>query len=197
MTPAKAPAPEDSALPADNAEPAAPRLLRSYRPFEGRLINLRVDTVAAADGRTSTREVVEHPGAVLLLALDSEDNIFLVRQYRHPVGRSLLELPAGTLEEGEEPEACAQRELREETGFRSGRLEPLGGMFMTPGYCNEYIHLFLATDLEESPLDTGDEEDIRTLRLPLAEALRLVESGEIEDAKTIAALLLLARRRGT
>jgi ADP-ribose pyrophosphatase len=170
--------------------------VQSRRAFEGRLINLRVDTVATADGRISTREVVEHPGAVLLLALDNEDNVILVRQYRQPVGRAMLELPAGTLDEGEDPEACAQRELREETGFRSGRLQRLGGMFMTPGYCSEYIHLFLATDLEESPLDTGDEEDIRMLRLPLTEALRMVESGDMQDAKSIAALLLLARHRG-
>jgi len=118
-----------------------------------------------------------------------------VRQYRHPVGKRLCELPAGTLDEGEDPTACAERELREETGFRPRSLERLGGFFLSPGYCNEYIHVFLATDLEESPLDTGDEDDLRALRLPLPEALRMVESGEIEDAKSIAALLLLARRR--
>ena len=143
------------------------------------------------------REVVEHRGAVLLIALDDDDNVFMVRQYRHPVGRVLLELPAGTIDEGEQPEVCAVRELREETGFRPRSLESLGGFFLSPGYSNEYIHLFLATGLEEAPLDTGDEEDLRALRIPFDEALRLVDSGEIRDAKSIAALLLFARRRAS
>ena len=182
-------------MPADDPEPLAPRLLRSERVFEGRLIKVRVDTVATAAGGSETREVVEHPSAVLLVALDEEDNVFFVRQYRHPVDRVLLELPAGTIDPGEKPESCAVRELREETGFRPRTLQPLGGFFLSPGYCNEYIYVFLCTDLEESPLDTGDEDDIRALRLPLAEAFRLVETGEIEDAKSIAALALLRRRR--
>ena len=101
------------------------------------------------------REVVEHRGAVLLIALDDYDNVFMVRQYRHPVGRVLLELPAGTIDEGEQPEVCAVRELREETGFRPRSLESLGGFFLSPGYSNEYIHLFLATGVEEAPLEHG------------------------------------------
>jgi len=182
-------------LPDDNSDPAPPRLLESRRVFTGRLINVRLDTVTTADGSDGVREVVEHPGAVLIVALDGEDNLLLVRQYRHPVGKRLCELPAGTLDEGEDPTACAERELREETGLRPRSLERLGGFFLSPGYCNEYIHVFLATDLEESPLDTGDEDDLRALRLPLVKVLRMVESGEIEDAKSIAALLLLAGRR--
>jgi ADP-ribose pyrophosphatase len=182
-------------LPADNPEPDLPRVIESRRAFTGRLFNVRRDTITTPDGGAGVREVVEHPGAVLLVALDDEDNILLVRQYRHPVGKRLCELPAGTLDEGEDPRACAERELREETGFRPRSLEPLGGFFLSPGYCNEYIHVFLATGLEESPLDTGDEDDLKALRLPLAEALGMVERGEIQDAKSIAALLLLARRR--
>ena len=173
-----------------------PWTIHSRRVYKGRLVNVRLDNVVIDDGPAKVREVVEHPGAVLLLALDDVDNVFLVRQYRHPVGRYLYELPAGTIDEGEEPAACAERELREETGFRPRRLESLGGFFLSPGYSNEYIHLFLATDLEESPLEAAEEEGLTALRLPLAEALRMIERREIEDAKSIAALLLLAQRRG-
>jgi ADP-ribose pyrophosphatase len=178
----------------DQPDPAPPRVLKSERPFSGRLLKLRVDTVEGARG-PSTREVVEHPGAVLLVAVDEHDRVFFVRQYRHPVGRVLLELPAGTIDEGESPEACAERELREEIGFRPRSLQRMGGFFLSPGYSNEYIHLFLATDLEEAPLDTGDEDDLRVLSVSWSEALRLVDSGEIQDAKSIAALLLVALRR--
>ena len=175
-------------------EPQVPHVVQSEHPFRGRLVNVRVDTVETATG-SGTREVVEHPGAVLLIALDGEDNVFMVRQYRHPVGRVLLELPAGTIDEGEDAEACAVRELREETGYRPRRIERLCSFFLSPGYSTEEIHLFLASDLEEAPLDTGDEEDLSSARIPFAEALRRVESGEICDAKSMAALLLYARRR--
>ncbi len=181
-------------MPEDRPDPAPPRVLRSERPFSGRLIKVRVDTVDSVRG-ASTLEVIEHPGAVLLVAVDDRDRVFLVRQYRHPVERVLLELPAGTIDEGESPEACAERELREETGFRPRSLQRMGGFFLSPGYSNEYIHLFLATDLEEAPLDTGDEDDLRALGVSWSEALRLVDSGEIQDAKSIAALLLVALRR--
>jgi ADP-ribose diphosphatase len=173
---------------------AIPRVLSSERPFEGRLVKVRVDSVETTVG-PGVREVVEHPGAVLLIALDADDNVFMVRQYRHPVGRVLLELPAGTIDEGEEPETCAIRELREEIGFRPRSIEALGGFFLSPGYSTEYIHLFLATDLEEAPLDTGDEDDLRAERIPFDEALRLIDARGITDAKSIAALFLYARRR--
>jgi ADP-ribose pyrophosphatase len=178
----------------DLVEPQAPRVLSSETAFKGHLIDVRIDTVESAAGR-SRREVIEHPGAVVLIAVDGEDNVFMVRQYRHPAGRVLLELPAGTIEEGEDAETCAVRELREETGQRPRSIHKLGGFFLAPGYSTEYIHLFLATDLEEAPLDTGDEEDLRCLRLPFAEALKRIDSGEIQDAKTVAALLLFDRRR--
>ena len=180
-------------MPDDEAR--VPRVLKSERPYKGHRISVRVDSVAWASG-PSAIEVVEHPGAVLLIALDDDDNVFMVRQYRHPVGRVLLELPAGTIDEGEEPEVCAVRELREETGQRPRSLEKLDGFFLAPGYSTEYIHLFLATDLEEAPLDTGEEEDLRAELIPFIEALRLVDNGEIRDAKSIAALLLFQRRRG-
>jgi ADP-ribose pyrophosphatase len=138
-------------------------------------------------------DVVEHPGGVTVLAFDDQDRVLLVRQYRHPVGRPLLELPAGTLEPGESPEHCASRELQEETGYRADRLERLGGFYSAPGYCSEYLYVFLAEGLLESKLD-GDEEDIRVERHSLAEVNELVAAGEVEDAKTLAALTLLGQR---
>ena len=154
---------------------------------------MRVDTVETAGGKACAR-LSSTRARSCCIALDADDNVFMVRQYRHPVGRVLLELPAGTIDEGEDPETCAVRELREETGYRPRSLESLGGFFLAPGYSTEYIHLFLATDLEEAPLDTGDEEDLRSLRMPFDEALRRIDAGEIRDAKSIAALLFLRRR---
>jgi len=129
--------------------------------------------------------------------VDREGHVLLVRQYRHPTGRSLLELPAGTLDRDEEPEACAARELAEETGFRAGRLQRLGGFFVSPGYCTEYIQVYLATDLEPGNAGGGDEEEMQVLALPLVEVLRLVEAGELEDAKSLAALFLYLRLEGS
>lgn len=172
---------------------ASPATIASRRIHEG-FVGLRTDTLRFPGGRESTAEVVEHPGGVTLIAFDPEGRLLLVRQYRHPAGRDLLELPAGTLDPGESPERCAERELREETGYRPGRLERLGGFFLAPGYCTEYQHVFLATDLVESPLE-GEEEAIDLEPVPLEEALRLVTSGEIEDAKTAGALLLYLRSR--
>ncbi len=172
---------------------AIPATVSTRRLHDG-WVGLRLDTLRFASGHEGTVTVVEHPGGVTLVAFDSEDRLLLVRQYRHPAGRSLLELPAGTLEPGESPEACATRELQEEAGYRPGRLERLGGFYLAPGYCTEYQHIFLASELTEHWLE-GDEEAIELEPMPLAEALRLVESGEIEDAKTVAALLLYLRRR--
>ena len=158
-------------------------------------MGLRVDTLRYASGREGTIDIVEHPGGVTLVAFDDEGRLLLVRQYRHSAGRELLELPAGTLDPGETPEACAERELQEETGYRPGRMERLGGFYSAPGYCDEYLHVFLCTDLVESQLE-GDEEAIHLERVPLEEALRLAAEGGIEDAKTAGALLLYLRSRG-
>ncbi len=177
-----------------NEEVQIPRVIGSEVVYDGHLVKVRVDTVESAAG-TGAREVIEHPGAVVLIAVDGEDNVFLVRQYRHPAKRVLLELPAGTIDEGEDAETCAVRESREETGQRPRSISEIGGFFLAPGYSTEYIHLFLATDLEEAPLDTGDEEDLRCLRMPFEEALKRIDSGEIKDAKTVASLLLFERRR--
>lgn len=174
------------------------RTVSSRLIYEGRVVKLRVDTVELPGGRTSTREIVEHRGAVVIAALDGQGNVLLVRQYRSPVGQELLELPAGTLDPGEDPEPCASRELQEETGFRAERLERLGGFYSAPGFCTEYLHLFLATGLQPARLDADDDEDIQLVPTRLVEIPALIASGEIRDAKSVAGLLrvLWERRAG-
>ena len=170
--------------------------LSTRRLYEGAVVKLRVDRVRMASGHEVAREVVEHSGAVTVVALDMDGRVLMVWQHRYPTGRALLELPAGTLEPGEDPEACAARELAEETGFRAGRIERLGGFFVAPGYCTEYIHSFLAADLEPGTPGGDDDEDIEVRALSLEEVLRLADTGELEDAKSLATLLLYLRRRG-
>jgi len=168
----------------------------STRAVHDGWIGLRVDTLRYANGHEGTIDVVEHHGGVTLVAFDPQGRLLLVRQYRHPAGRDLLELPAGTLDPNESPETCAERELREETGYRPGRIEKLGGFYLAPGYCSEYQHVFLCSDLSESPLESDDlGEELHLLAVPLDEALRLAAAGEIEDAKTLGALLLYLQRR--
>jgi ADP-ribose pyrophosphatase len=162
--------------------------------YDGRVVKLDLVQVELPDGARGQREVVKHPGAVAIVALDGDD-VLLVRQFRLPAGRVLLEVPAGTLEPGEEPLACAERELQEETGYRPGKLEPIGGLYTAPGYTSEYIYLFIATELTESRLAGDEDEFIELARMPLREALNRIDGGEIVDGKTITGLLLAARRR--
>ena len=171
--------------------------LSSRRLYEGAVVRLRVDRVRMPSGREAVREVVEHRGTVTIVAVNGEGQVLLVQQHRYPTGRSLLELPAGTLDRDEAPEACAARELEEETGFRAGRVRRLGGFFLAPGYSTEYIQAYLATDLEPGSAGGDEDEDIQVLSLPLAEVLRMVETGELEDAKSLASLLLYLRLKGS
>lgn len=165
------------------------QLLRSQPIYQGRAIQLRVDSVRKAGGRETTREVVEHSDCVAILAIDAEDNLLLVRQFRHPVGRDLLEIPAGGIEPGETPDQAVCRELREETGYLPNQVRRLGGFYSAPGYCTEYLHLYLATDLVLSPLHAEDTENIEVVRVPSADVPNLIASGRICDAKSIAGLL--------
>lgn len=175
-------------------------LINTARQFSGRLINLRVDTVSLPDGREARREVVEHPGAVALVALTADGCVLLVRQWRHPAGRVSIELPAGTLEPDESVEVCARRELVEETGFYPNRIEKLIDVYVSPGYSDEVIHIFLASELQgqgESALPQAvadwvqdPDENIQAMTVPLPEAVRLCLHGEICDAKTITGILL-------
>ncbi|MBN1966489.1 MAG: NUDIX hydrolase [Anaerolineae bacterium] len=171
---------------------ASHTILKRDPIFKGRVIDLGIETVRLPDGTTNRREVIRHDGAVAILPLHPDGRVTLVRQYRVPAGQDMLEVPAGLLEAGEDPRACASRELQEEVGLRPGRLEPLGGFFLAPGYSSEYIHLFLATDLVPAALEGDDDEFIEVLTLPFAEALALVEQGAINNSTTVTALLLLA-----
>jgi len=167
-------------------------LVQSQRLFRGRAIQLRVDTVRKANGTETTREVVEHSDCVAIIAIDGEDKVLLVRQFRHAVGRDLLEIPAGGIDPGETPEQAVCRELREETGYVPNQVTRLGGFYSTPGYCTEYLHLYLATHLEPSPLVAEDTDEIEVVRVPSAEVTDLIASSRICDAKSIAGLLSLS-----
>ena len=162
--------------------------------YKGRVIKLNVHEVRLPDGNLSKREIVQHPGAVAIVALDPEQNVLLVRQFRLAANKILYEIPAGTLEPGENPDVCAERELQEEAGHKPGKLESLGGFFVAPGYTTEFIHLYLATELIEAELDGDEDEFIEVERVPLSEALAMIERGDIVDGKTINGLLRVARR---
>ncbi len=174
------------------------RLTSSTTVFSGRLISVRVDEVELADGVHTTREVVDHPGAVAILPLLPEDRVVMIRQYRHAAGKVLYELPAGTLEKGESPEACARRELAEEVGYRAEHLRRLVTMYLSPGYCTERIHIFLATGLRPagemgfpSPRPDADER-VEPVVMTLEEAVGMIAAGEVENAAAIVGLLAAA-----
>jgi len=174
---------------------AEEKTLSSRLIYDGRAVRLRVDTVRMPSGRETTREIVEHGDCVAIIAIDDEDNVLLVNQFRKPVEKRLLEIPAGGIEPGEEPADCVRRELREETGFLPRRVERLGGFYSAPGYCTEYLHLYLATELVPSPLQAEDSESIRLVRVRLSEVPGLITSGSICDAKSIAGLLAFLEYR--
>lgn len=163
----------------------------SKRVHEGGIINLRVDSLSHPDGKTTTREVVEHNGGVVIACQPTEHEIVLIKQYRYSLDKEIIELPAGRIEKGEPPLPAAQRELTEETGYRAKEWQELSRMFTAPGFCNEVLYLYRATDVElvEKNLDEDEETDV--LLLPIKKAWQLVLSGEIQDAKTIAGLGLL------
>jgi ADP-ribose pyrophosphatase len=178
------------------AEQPIPQVVATDRIFDGKMIGVRVDTLHTHDGASYTREVVEYGVAVVLVPVDADGRILLVRQYRHPVGEWLLELPAGGMDDDDaSPEAAALRELREETGQR-GRLERIGGMFLAPGYSEEYQHVFVASDLVEDALAPDDDEDLQLERASFEEALAFVDVGTIRDAKSIAGLFMYLRWLG-
>jgi len=166
-----------------------PRLISSETAYSGRLFDVSRDTLEMDGGVIALREVIRHPGAVCMVPVDSDGNLLLVTQYRHAAGRRLLEIPAGTLEPGEEPIAAVARELQEEVGQYPGQIEPLGGFFVAPGYTSEYIHLFVCTQLRAARLAADDDEDIEVEVLSPEQALAAIESGEICDAKSVIGIL--------
>ena len=165
--------------------------------YQGRIVRFRVDTVALPDGSTAIREIVWTPGAVVIVPLTDDRQVRMVRQYRSAIREFLLELPAGTLEPGEPPEQAAPRELAEETGDRAAHWQRLTGFYTVPGICNEYIHLFLATGLTPGQTNREADEFLEVVTLPLDQALAMVRSGEIRDAKTIIGLLMMGEREET
>lgn len=174
---------------ADPKHDLAETLLRSERIFEGRIMNLRVDEVRLPTGATARREVVEHRGAVALVAVLPGPSVILVRQWRHAIGGELLEIPAGTLDEGEDPLDCARRELAEETGHAAEKTEPVASFWSAPGFLTEHMHVFLATGLTAAAGETDEDEIIRTHVVPWDEAVAMCLDGHIQDAKTIAGIL--------
>lgn len=161
--------------------------------YQGKAFDVHRDKVLLPNGQSTQLDIVEHVGAVTILPLDEQGRIWFVRQYRHPAAQQLLELPAGTLEPGEPPEACALREIREETGQAAGEMRKLGEFFLAPGYSTETMHVFLATKLRPDPLPSDSDEFLSVETRPVAEVLQMVERGEIQDGKTLAALMLARR----
>ncbi|MBN2046031.1 MAG: NUDIX hydrolase [Anaerolineales bacterium] len=162
--------------------------------YRGKAINLWRERVLYPDGRAATVEIIKHPGAVTILPVDKEGNIWFVRQYRHPAGQMLLELPAGTLEIGEDPQNTAAREIREEIGMAAESLEELIRFYPVPGYSTEYMYAYLATGLYPAPLAQDESEFIQVEKYPIVEAYAMFERGEIIDGKTLAVLALVQKR---
>jgi ADP-ribose pyrophosphatase len=165
-------------------------LMKSEIVFRGRAFTIRRDMLRLPDGHETKLDIVEHHGSVIIIPQDDQGNLLFVRQYRHATGLDLLELPAGTLEQDEAPEACAAREIREETGMAAGQMEYLGGFFLAPGYSTEYMHVYLATALRSNPLEADADEFLTVERIPLDKALAMARRGEITDAKSLAGLFL-------
>jgi ADP-ribose pyrophosphatase len=167
--------------------------ISTQRVYEGRAVKLRVDTIRKPSGKITTREVVEHADAVAVVVLDSKDRVILVRQYRKAVGKTLLEIPAGGVDPGEQPINTVRRELQEEIGYLPNKIDKLGGFYSAPGYCTEFLHLYVATYLIPSKLEADDTEDIQVVRVPLTKIPDLIASGDIADAKSVAGLLRVMR----
>ena len=170
--------------------------LATRKIFEGRRINLRVDTVVLPSGRETTREIAHYPNSVGIVALDEEDNVILVRQYRHAVVKTLLEIPAGGMEAGEDPRESAIRELGEETGYTAGSIKQIGGAYAAPGYSTEFLYLYLATGLKPGPSRNDEDEAIEVVPVPLKNVPQMIRSGELCDGKSIIGLLTLLLYRG-
>jgi len=163
--------------------------------YEGRAVKLRIDTVQNASGQETTREIVGHADCVAIVAIDAEDNVLLVKQFRKPVEKELLEIPAGGIDPGEDAETAVCREMQEETGYFPGELVSLGGFYSAPGYCTEYLYLYLASDFASSQLFAEDTEGIEVVRIPISQITGLITSGRIQDSKSIAGLLTFLEYR--
>jgi ADP-ribose diphosphatase len=170
------------------------KTLTSKLLHKGRHFNFKTDEIQLPSGKTTTRDIVDHPGAVAIVPILDDGRILLVKQYRYTTGKELLEIPAGTLEKGEAPDTCARRELKEETGYTAGSMKKILAMYMAPGYSNEVIHLYFATALKAGESHAEEDEDISLEAYSADELLDGIEKNTIEDAKTIAGVLIYLTR---
>ncbi len=173
------------------------KTLKSEQRYTGKIFSLVIDEVEYPSGNRSVREIASHPGGAVVVPLFEDGSILLVHQFRYPMKRHLYELPAGKLDANEDPTICAARELEEETGYVAGTLEKLTAIYTTPGFCNEQLHIYLATNLTTSPRGQRLEEgeiDLTVKRLSLEETVTMIENGDIVDGKTICGILLTERR---
>jgi ADP-ribose pyrophosphatase len=172
-------------------------IIKSEYLFRGKILNVRLDDVRLADARSPRlvkREIIEHQGAVAIVAIDAQDQVLLVRQFRSAAQQEMLEIPAGTLERGEDPSACAVRELREETGFFANQWNDIGTIYSSPGYSTEKIWLYQASNLTAAESALEDDESIEVVLVPLDEAIAMIEEGTINDAKSIVGLLRVLKK---
>jgi ADP-ribose pyrophosphatase len=165
--------------------------------YSGRVVTLNIDTLTLPNGVTVELEVVRHPGAAAVVPLKDDGTVVLIRQFRHAAGGFIYEIPAGKLHPGEDPTACAARELEEEIGYRAGRFELLSSIFTAPGFTDEVIHIYKATGLTAGRQQLDRDEVLEVIELPLSEAVRLIEAGTIRDAKSIVGLQAVYLRKGT
>jgi ADP-ribose pyrophosphatase len=184
-------------------DPLREQLISSEVLRRSRILEFRIDTIESADGHRSTRDIAGHPGGVCVVAIDAQDRVLLVRQWRHATGRPLLEIPAGTLDRDaagtvEDHAGAAARELEEETGTRAGSWRYLGAFYTAPGFTSELMHLYLATDLtaaDEGALGPDEDERLELRPIPFGDAIAMAGRGELPDAKTIVGLLLVDKLR--
>ena len=169
------------------------KMVSSKTIYRGHVVTLRVDTVTTVDGGQSVREVVEHAPCIAAIPVDKDGNILLVKQYRYALGKELLEIPAGGIEPGEDPEAAVRREMAEETGFSPTVVKQIGGFYSSPGFCNEFLYLFLASGLTLHRLTAEDTEGIEVVKVKPGELENLIKSGTICDSKSVAGILTYLR----
>ncbi len=169
--------------------------IKSEKIYEGKILNLRIDTIELPDKKYTKREVVEHSGGVGVVAITDEDKIVLVKQYRQAISKEMLEIPAGKLELNEEPRITAIRELKEETGYSTDNLKYITEFYPTPGYCNEKIHVYMADKLKPGEQDLDEHEYVEVVEMPFDEAYEKTLNGDISDAKTIIGILLAKKER--
>ncbi len=169
-------------------------ILHSEYLYRGKILNLKVNQVRLPNKNIAIREIVEHPGAAVIVALDDQERVLMVRQYRSAAEKELLEIPAGTLKSGEDPAFCATRELKEETGYQATEWEPLGYFNSSPGFSTEKMYLYFARQLTLAGASPEEDEEITVEWVPLSQALGMIESGEIVDAKTIIGIYRASKR---